>query len=279
MTRAMNRVSVIASVVLAVALGAASEAEARLMENRDVREIADRAAARIVNDDVQTINDMLAAQGLSEGEIRTMSQKVVSRLVKDVRAYAASLAGHNFPSFEDAEDEVEERWLILRFSALNAPHLYASGRPLRYVVTEGEMKRMERSLVATWIEREPLLRKKLDEMVMMNELAPSDVSAVRQLTKTLALERGKDTIAEIRGATFFSPADADYFLECAVVAEIERIRGEKLGDPANRKSFVEDAVVQFGAQEAPLPVRQASRPVFDTAKGSIAGTAEIDFNK
>lgn len=275
------------AMVLAVALGAAFDADARLMSKRDVREIADRAAQRVVTDDVETIHSLLSAQGVGEAEIASTSQRLISRLVRDVRAYANGLYGHSFPSFEDAEQKVEERWLILRFSALNAPHAYSTGKPLRYVVNDAEAARMERSLLATWIEREPLLRRKLDELVLMNEIQPREVMAVRSWSRELAVQRGKDTIAKIRGASFFSPADADYYLECAVVAEIERVRAEKLGDPVQRPRFIEDAVIEFGATEEGAMVQyrpQRQRPpVFEsttttTAKSSLV-TEGIDFNK
>ena len=270
------------SMVMAVALGAAFDADARLMDKRDVTEIADRAAQRVVTDDVETIHSMLSAQGLSEAEIATTSQRLINRLVRDVRAYATSLYGHSFPSFDAAERKVHDRWLILRFSAINAPHAYASGKPLRYAVSPNEAKRMERTLLATWIEREPLLRRKLDEMVLMNEIEPRQVQAVRQWARKLATQRGKDTIDEIMGAAFFSSADADYFLECAVVAEIERVRAE-LGDPVQRPRFVENAVVEFGATEGTVvdyrPQRPA-QPSFETAQSSVGGVTEgIDFNK
>lgn len=272
------------AMVMAVALGAAFDADARLMSKRDVTEIADRAAQRVVTDDLETINMMLSAQGLDDAEISSTSQRLISRLVRDVRAYATGLYGHSFGTFDQAERKVHDRWLILRFSALNAPHAYARGMPLRYVVNEVEAARMERALLATWIEREPLLRKKLDEMVLMNEIQPREVAAVRQWARKLAMQRGKETIEGIEGAAFFSSADADYFLECAVVAEIERVRADLLADPIQRPRFIEDAVVEFGASEESAVVeyrpRRQPQPSFDTAKSSATTDGiGIDFNK
>jgi hypothetical protein len=268
------------TMVVIGALGAA-RAEARLLDKRDLTALANQAAERVVTDDVDTIHTMLDAQGLDDKEIKSTSQKLSARLVRDVRGYVASLEGHAFDSFEEAERSVAQRRLIYRFSALNSPHLYASGRPLSYQVNDAEAARLERSLMATWIEREPLLRKKLDELVMMGEATPTDVSAVRAWVRKMAMERGKRTIKIMRGASFFSSADADYYLECAVVAEIEKVRGEKLVDPRERARFLEEANVEFGAREAGAPVeiaRPVETPAFSDDRTASMSTG-IDFNK
>lgn len=272
----MKRVLVIAISVIG-ALGAA-DADAKLLDKRDLTALANDAAERVVVDDVDTIHTMLEAQGFDDKEIRSTSQKLSARLVRDVRSYVASLEGIGFDNFEEAERTVAQRRLILRFSALNAPSLYASGRALSYQVNDAEVARLERSLMATWIEREPLLRKKLDELTMMGEMTPTDVQAVRAWTRKLAMERGKRTIKIMRGASFFSAADADYYLECAVVAEIERVRGEKLGDAIQRPRFIDEANVEYGAREAGAPVETIARPV-KTPEFEDERTAAIDFNK
>lgn len=274
----MNRVMVLSMMVTA-ALGAA-DAEARLLDGRDLNALANDAAERVITDDMDTIQSMLKAQGFAETEIRSTSQKLSTRLVRDMRSYVASLKGLSFDTFEEAERAVAQRRLLLRYNALNAPHLYAEGRALSYEVNEAEAARMERSLFATWIEREPLLRTKLQEMVMMGEMTEVDVTAVRAWTRKLAVARGKRTIALMRGASFFSAADADYYLECAVVAEIERVRNGKLSDPMQRARFIEESNVEFGAREAGAPVeRSMARPASTPRPFHDERTAAIDFNK
>jgi hypothetical protein len=276
----MKRVLVLATMMTAAAALGAAEAEARLLDKRDLTALANSAAERVVNDDVDTIHTMLSAQGFAEREIRVTSEKLSSRLVRDVRSFVASMEGNGFDSFEEAERVVAQRRLILRFSALNSPHLYAEGRALSYQVTDTEAARLERSLLATWIEREPLLRKKLEELVMMGEMTDIDVQAIRSWTRKLAMERGKRTIKIMRGAAFFSAADAEYYLECAVVAEIERVRGEKLGDPVQRVRFIEESNTEYGAREAGAPVERAmARPASTPPSVNDERTAAIDFNK
>lgn len=276
----MKRVLVLATMMTAAAALGAVEAEARLLDKRDLNALANDAAERVVTDDVDTIHTMLAAQGFGAGEIRSTSEKISARLVRDVRSFVASMNGQGFESFDDAKRTVAQRRLILRFSALNSPHLYAEGRALSYQVNENEAARLERSLLATWIEREPLLRKKLEELVMMGEMTDIDVTAVRAWTRKLAMARGKRAIDLMRGASFFSSADADYYLECAVVAEIERVRGGKLGDPIQRVRFIEESNTEYGAREEGAPVeRTIARPASTPPPVNDERTAAIDFNK
>lgn len=265
-------------VVVTAALGAA-DAHAYLLDRRDLTQLANDATARVMNDDLGTIQSMLAAQGLDENEVKGTSQKLAARLVGDVRGFVQSLEGVTFATIDDAERAVSQRRLILRFSALNSPHLYAQGRALGYVVNDAEVARLERSLMATWIEREPLLRQKLDELELMGEMTAQDMPAVRAWTRKLAVARGKRTIKLMRGASFFSAADADYYLECAVVAEIERVRGEKLGDPIARVRFIEESNTEFGAREAGAPLEPSRRRQPVPAATDDPRTAAIDFNK
>lgn len=267
-------------VMVTAALGAA-DAEARLLDRRDLAQLASDATARVANDDLGTIESMLEAQGMSAAEIKPISQKLSNRLIRDVRAYVQSLEGITFDSIEDAQRAVSQRRLILRFSALNSPHIYAEGRPLSYAVNDVEMARLDRSLLATWIEREPLLRQKLDELELMGEMTAQDMPAVRAWTRKLAVERGKRTIKIMRGATFFSAIDAEYYLECAVVAEIERVRGEKLGDAVARVRFIEESVTEYGAREDGAPVERSRSRQAQPVPTATADdrTAAIDFNK
>ena len=267
------------SILVAAALGA-SDAEARLLHQRETNELANDAAHRIVTTDFETIRTMLTAQGFPEAEVARTSQQIVQRLVRDVRGYTKSLEGYAFEDFEDAARLVAERRTMLRFSALNSPAAYAQGRPLGYVVTQAEGERMTRGLMATWIEREPLLRRTLDEMVMMKQLTDYDVPAVRAHVKDLAVAHGRSTIARMRGAAFFSAADADYFLECAVVAEIEEARA-KLANPVERSLFLDLANAQFGARgdAAGHHVSRAPAPVFPSTAADTAReerTASLD---
>lgn len=273
----MKRVFTMAALVTA-ALGAA-DAEAVLLDKRDLVTLANESAARVVNDDVGTIHSMLEAQGMSPKEVQTTSQKLSARLVRDVRNFVQNLEGVSFASFEDAERAVAQRRLVLRFSALNSPNLYAEGRPLAYVVNDAEVARLDRSLLATWIEREPLLRQKLDELEIMGEMTAQDMPAVRAWTRKMAMERGKRTIKMMRGAAFFSAADADYYLECAVVAEIEHVRGEKLGDAVARVRFIEESNTEFGAREAGAPVEVSRKRQPVPSATDDPRTAAIDFNK
>lgn len=267
-------------VLVASALGAV-EAQAALLDKRDQIQLANEAASRIMNDDLGTIQTMLEAQGMPDKEVTATAKKLSERLVKDIRNYAYSLDGTNFDSFDDAQGAIAQRRLILRFSAINSPHLYSTGRPLPYTVNPAEMARLERSLLATWIEREPLLRLKLDELELMGEMTAQDMPAVRARTRTLAVERGKRTIRMMRGASFFSAADADYYLECAVVAEIERVRGEKLGEAVARVRFIEESVTEYGAREdgAPVEVSRRERPAPTPVVAADGRTAGVDFNK
>jgi hypothetical protein len=261
----------------------AADAEARLLGRSDLNEIAHEAAMHVVTDDLGTIETMLAAQGMSDKEVRSTSKLLATRMEKDIRAFVSSLDGVNVASFEDAERIVAQRRLVLRFSALNSPNLYAKGRPLSYSVNDAEVARLERSLLATWIEREPTLRKKLEEMAMMNEISHIEATAVRKWVRELAMARGKRTISEMRGAQFFSSADADYYLECAVSAEIERVRGEKLSDPVQRPRFLEEAMAEFGAREegAPVEVARSVKPnvEIEEPKKTQGPDLGIDFNK
>lgn len=275
----MKRVLVLATMMTAAAALGAVEAEARLLDKRDLNALANDAAERVVTDDVDTIHTMLAAQGFGAGEIRSTSEKISARLVRDVRSFVATMSGQGFESFDDAKRTVAQRRLILRFSALNSPHLYAEGRALSYQINATEAARLERSLLATWIEREPLLRKKLEELVLVGEMTDIDVTAVRAWTRKLAMERGKRTIELMRGASFFSSADADYYLECAVVAEIERVRGGKLGDPVQRVRFIEESNTEYGAREEGAPVERIARPAKTPPSVNDDRTAAIDFNK
>src|SRR5205823_1484254 len=151
------------------------------------------------------------------------------------------LEGQGFDSLDSARAVVHVRLRILRYDALNNPKAYGSGRAMTYRVSDSELARISRGLAATYLEHESPLRDRLHEMVDMEEMASEDLPAVRVLSREIALDQAKSALSEISGAPFFNAFDAENYVGFAIDAAIDSIRNDKLAEPDDRTTFIQEA--------------------------------------
>lgn len=236
----------------AAILGAAAPAEARMLDYRDAERVATRVVEQATKDGVvdELLLQVVEPYKVSPAEQRSILTRAKARYTTELRQLALAVSGESFDSLEAAAQTVLAREAVLRFNMLNDPRGYANGRKMTYKITIEEAKRLHRTLTATYIEREPLLRAKLDEMVLMEEVAREDMPSIRAHARDLCGARGLRTLKEIVGTSFFSPSDAAIYLEYAIDAEIDSIRIEKLADPVARPNFVEEAKARYPAGQS-----------------------------
>lgn len=246
----MRYSSLLCRVVTATVLvGALSGvAQARVLDSRDGTRVANESAARWTRSapGSRALAAQLEAEGIHEEQAARVIDSINARALGEMRRFAVSLEGQSADSPEDLAARVTNRERILRFDILSNPRAYAAGKPMTFVMNDAQLTRYARGLMATWIEHEPALREKVDELVMMQDLAVEDVPAIRALARERVLSHAKDVLAGMRGAAFFASSDADYYLETAFDEEIDHIRGEYLSDPVARASFLEHARITFG---------------------------------
>lgn len=219
-------------------------AQARVyLDYQDAEQIGKDITREIGNDETLpgALDSTLQALGTPAGQAPAIRNAAIRRLEKEAVAYAAALEGQGYDSMEGALDAVRLRVRILRYDALNNPKAYASGRGMSYVVSDSEMARIGRGLAATYIEREVPLRDRLNEMVNMEEMDPADLQAVRILSREIAMEHAKEALVEIKGAPFYNQFDAENYVAFAIDAAIDSIRDDKLAEPDDRATFIQEA--------------------------------------
>lgn len=236
----------------AALLGAASPADARMFDLRDAERVAKVVVERAAKDPVvdELLLQVVEPYGVSPAEQQAILVRAKKRYLAELRQTALALSGESFENVEAAAAAVGRREAVIRFNMLNDPRGYANGRKMGYRISVEEAKRLHRTLAATYIEREPLLRAKLDEMVLMEELAREDVQSIRAHARDLCGDRGLRTLKEIVGTSFFTPSDAAIYLEYAVDAELDSIRIEKLADPVARPNFIEEAKARYPTSQS-----------------------------
>lgn len=239
----------------ATLLAGASAHAAVFLDYSDVQRLGRDVAQSIGTDPTvgQGLETALAAQGVSSEKIAPMRAAALRRLVKDAQSYAGTLEGRGFADLSAADDAVQKRLIVLRFDAMNDPRAYAMGKPLGYAVNDGEAARLVRSLPATFLEHESMLRADLEQSVANGEMDEQDLVAVSGFARDLCLQQARATIDEIRGARFFHKLDAEIYLGNAMDAAIESIRSDRLANPDARPRFLDQAklhLMQHGATSA-----------------------------
>lgn len=230
--------------MVAVALvGASSTANARLLDDGDAQAFAQKAAAEFSRDELlsRNVDQLFDVNRVPPAQRAALKRRFNERYTGELRRYALGLSGTFADSREAAWQSVIARERVIRFNAMSDVRGFASGRGYTYRVTEAEAARLRKSLLATYLQQESLLRERLDEMVTMQELDPRDIPAVRALAKRIVLARGRAAVASMKDASFFSASDANLFLEYQLEAAIDVIRIGRLGDPLFRESFLEEA--------------------------------------
>ncbi len=256
----------IQGLVVLMAVAMATPAAARVLDGRDADRLANDSAEEFLRRDnaMQSIAVLLESQGMQEEQLQKVQEKITRRLIAGIRATAYSFEGESFDTYEQAKEAVVRRSRIFQFNAMSNPIAYAENRPTKFQMTAPEIARMEKTLLATYIEKEPILREKLSEMVLMEDLKASDVASIRALARERVVAKGKETLQAMRGASFFSAFDAAYFLETAIEGEIDTIRSEKLSDPTILPVFLEEARTRF-----PVEIETSEAPA--PASGRVAG--------
>lgn len=249
MTRSLPRLlsTTLGLVAGFVALLGAAPADARMLDYRDAERVATIVMERATKDQVidELLLQVVEPYGVSPAEQRGILVRAKKRYVAELRQMALTVSGETFETLESAATTVGHREAALRFNMLSDPRGYANGRKLSYRITIDEAKRINKTLTATFIEREPLLRAKLEEMVLMEELSREDMASIRSHARDLCAARGLRTLKGMVGSAFFTPSDAALYLEYAVEAEIDAIRMEKLADPVARPIFIDEAKARY----------------------------------
>ena len=261
----------IRTLLLASALvaGGSRQASARIISSADTGRISDEAASRWTSSSpINTaVLKQLETNEIPEEAALKILASIDRRAISEMKRYALSLDGQSFASPDALKAAVTNAERLLRFNILSSPRAFANGKALTYVVSDVESMRLARGLVATWIEHEPALRSKLDEMVMMQDLEAEDVAPVRFLAREKTVLHAKEILDGMRGAAFFSQTDAEYYLETSYDEEIDRIRIDVLGDAASKLTFLEEARNRYqsagttgvSSVENPIGVRLSTR--------------------
>jgi hypothetical protein len=268
--------SALSKLLLSAALVAVSApfAQAHIVDLSEVEKLGNQAAAQWENDAPTGAGvNALLGENVTPAQTKQILDGINRRAVLDLRKFAVSLEGKDFDTFDEMKKIVYAHERVVRFEVLSNPRGYAMGRPMSYVVTEAEAARLSRTLIATWIEREPVFREKVDELVMMNDLQAEDVPSVRAYARSLTIAHAKDILAGMKGNAFFCSQDAEQYLESSFDEEIGHLRGEKLMDPAARASFIEDARSRFPAGISPLSGAGASLDGTGTSESRVADAA------
>lgn len=219
------------------------------------------AAERIANDatlrwDRQhpvdiAVTAQLKADGLPAEQIDRMLIRVDHRAKDELKRFAMSLEGHALDK-EEVREAIAARESVLRYDIQSDPESFAEGRAFRFHVGDADIARLQRGLAATWIEREGPLRSKLRDMVTMEDLNRADVKAVRFLAREITLEHARKVLSQMRGAPFFSPTDAELYLEQAFNEEIATVCAVRLGDATSASQFVEEAKLRYVTADIPV---------------------------
>lgn len=259
----------------------ASTAEARVLDYSDAQRLADEIVKDIKADEVlvSAVDAQLDGLGLYPAQKSHLRKALFVRLMTEARNAALAKEGDSYPDREAAMEALRKQIRVFRFNALSDPKGYANGRKTAFRVTTEEAQRMSRGLLATYFEREMPLRERLDEMVTLEEIERPDIASLRALAREACLERGRNALREMVGMSFFSAVDAQLFLEYEIEAEIDSIRGDRLGDPLTRSGFVQEARERFphgaattetgfnGAREETSSGRVAARRTSGSARG------------
>ena len=256
---------------LAIAVSATlltgASAQARMLDLSDAARVGDAAAEKWITEQPvgRQVTVQLEAEGLKENAARQVTSAIDKRAAADLRRFAATLEGRTLDPDEIAAT-MAGYLKVLRYNVQSNPRGYASGRPLAYTVTDAEAQRIARGLPATWIEHERPLRAKLDELSMMGELDTRDFAAVRSLARSMAIANAKTILAGMRGASFWSAADAEYYVESSIDETIDRVFAEKLSDAATRAAFIDEA-------HSAVPTRDAGPFGFNGEREDAAPSA------
>lgn len=227
-----------AAALLGLLLALPGPADARLLDDRDTRRLADGAASALVKDDTihRTVTLRLERSTRSAAEVDKLRSRILDRMARELREYALSLKGYSFPDMEAARGAIDQRVRLLRYNVLSDPLGYARGERASFVFTDAFAARLDAKLPAMCAEKEKVLADRLRALLRGRAIRQADIASIRALARERAFHRARKTIDEMRGARFWNAQEAQAYLEYAVGDVYGDIRG---GDLADRKRFRE----------------------------------------
>ena len=240
-------------------------ADARLLDDRDARRLADGASAALVKDStlLDTITQRLERSSQPPAKVARLRARILERMARELRGYALSRKGFSYPDMEAARDVVARRVRLLRYNVLSDPLGYARGDRMSFVFTDAFAARLDARLPAMCAEREGVLAPRLRALLRGGAIRSADIASIRGLARERAVARARATMDDMRGARFWNAQEAEAYLQYAVQDVYGDIRG---GDLADRKRF--RVFLEMARQRFPY----GGDPMTTSAPGGGAGT-------
>lgn len=214
-------------------------------------EVVDRKEVLVLREQVEsqtTARDLVAESvgarlrrnGFEAGDVEIITNAIRQRLSAELEEYVDSLRGLRFGSMDDLHDAIRIRETILCHDAIARPRRFAGGRPLTFIVGQSDAEELLRSIDARIAFREVSLRDTLRELSARQRVTLADEYSVGTYSRMRAKTAARTAIQEMRGAPFFSKAEAGSYVGNAIDAELERILAA-VRDRATRDAVLEKA--------------------------------------
>jgi len=241
--RAGTLLAAAAALAFLAGLGAASGAGgSEVIDRQDVRSLRERVVRKAIARDiaVESAKTQLRREGLNEARVQRIATAIRRRLSALTGKYVDSLHGVRLASIEDAQEAIDRRERVLCYDASAWPVGFGDGRPLAFVFSQDDAEAFLAIVDAMILDAEPPLRDTARDLVSDGRISATDSAQLRDFSRMHAKARARTVIEEIRGAPFFSKADARLYVETAIAEELDRIRSE-LREPVTRGRVLDDA--------------------------------------
>lgn len=188
----------------------------------------------------ESVRTRLRADGLAEGEVARSIAAIEKRMRKELSEHVRSLQGRPYGDLDAVERSIAARRRMIAHNVASWPKGYANGFPAPYVIDAKDADRLLLSVDAIVRACETSLRDTVRRLASDGTLPWEDVRILRDFSRARGLARARRTISKMRGAAFFSEADARLYLETVIAAELETLR-QRVDDPRTRTALLERA--------------------------------------
>lgn len=188
----------------------------------------------------ESVKVQLRRDGMAEAEIAGAVRSIEKRMTGELVRLVRGMEGRAFGEIEEVEAAVAARRKLIAHNVASWPKGYARGFPTTFVVDKEDAERLLIGVEGLVRACEKSLRETVRELALQGTVAWEEVRVLRDFSRARALSRARRTVSRMRGASFFSEADARLYLENAVASELETLR-QRVQDPSTRTIVLENA--------------------------------------